>query len=90
MKLYIVEWDNFSLVSIHYTKESADMHSNCYMQRISEIEVIGEIVNNKVYAVVDGIMDWIGIYASEYQASHVCYNCKDENYYVQMFSVIGG
>ena len=90
MKLYIVEWDGFSLMSIHYTRESAEEHSRRYMQSIREIDVVGEIVNDKVYVVVDGVMDWVGIYDSEYQASHVCYECKDENYYVEMMNVIGG
>lgn len=90
MKLYIVEWDGYSLMSIHYTKESAEEHySGHFLEDIREVDVIGEIVDNKVYAVVDGTMHWIGICASEYQASHVCYKCKDDNYYVEMMDVMG-
>jgi len=63
-KLYIVEWDGWSFSEICKTKAKAQSLIRSYMESIKEIEVIGNILNDDVFIVIDNTGDYGGVHSN--------------------------
>ena len=67
-KLYLVEWDAWSLEGICKTRTKAESCIRSYVETIKEIEVPGKITNNEVFIIIDGTGDYRGIHSNKEDA----------------------
>ena len=68
-KLYLLEWDKWSLEGLFKTKSKAQYHiGSSYMETIKEIELHGDIINNEVFIIMDSTNDYKGIHCTREDA----------------------
>lgn len=63
-KLYVRLFDDWSFENIYYSKDEADKSCKYDIQTIKTVEVVGEIVDDTVFIVVDDTWDVYGIFSS--------------------------
>ena len=67
-KVYVLEWDAWRFFGVYSTYKKAKSKSNNYMETVKTITIDGDVVDNKLFIVIDGTREWHGIFPTEKEA----------------------